>query len=260
MAEIIDFEDRISSDIDKASELVWDAGDTGDDDGRLSLIKEALKIDPDCTDAYNVLGYDEKDRGKRLEYFSKAVESFKNRYNQKFIDENTGAFWGILETRPYMRALLGYGKCLWDSGKTKEAIEIYNEMLTLNPSDNQGIRYKLVTWLFIIDDLNGVRKLLKKYKKDISACMMFSALLLKILENKERSLVQKYYDAAVKSNGYIVPYLLKKKRMPADIPDTYTFGSKEEAVIYIREEYGADAWAAHPEALKVLAGTAKERE
>ena len=37
----------------------------------------------------------------------------------------------------------GYGLCLWRLGKTTEAAAIFERMLWLNPSDNQGERFNL---------------------------------------------------------------------------------------------------------------------
>ena len=260
MAEIIEFRNDFSDNMDKAQDIVWDAWDTDDSNGRRALAKKALEIDPGCADAYNVLGYDEKDTVKRLEYFGLAIKNFKDRHDQKYFDETKGYFWGELETRPFMRGLQGYGKALWDGGKTKEAIEAYSYMLTLNPSDNQGIRYALVSWFFVVNDLKGARKLLRTYRYDTSAGMNFSVLLLRILEKKDENLIQKYYNAAVSSNQYIAAYLIKRKKKPANYPGMYIFGSKEEAIVYLYDEFGKAAWEAHPEALKVLAETAQKKK
>jgi tetratricopeptide (TPR) repeat protein len=257
MAKIIDAENEFTDKMEEAQDLVWDAWDTENPVKRIALAKKAAKIDPCCADAYNLLAHEAKDPDKQLGYFMQAIEGFKKRYDEKFFEENTDFFWGLVETRPYMRALEGYGQSLWESGKPKEAIETFNAMLTLNPNDNQGVRYLLVSWLFIIGDLKSIRKLLKTYKEG-TACMLFFALLLNILEKKDKRVIQKSYNAAVEANKYIVPYLLKKKKIPAAIPDRYTFGSKEEAVIYVDDEDGAAAWRTHPEALKVLAELAKE--
>jgi tetratricopeptide (TPR) repeat protein len=256
MGKVLNFESDFSSKAEKARDIIWDALDTKDPVERLALVQKALELDPGCTDAYNLLGDAEQDREKRLGYYRQAIENFKKQHDQQFFDEITGFFWGEMETRPYMRALLGYGQSLWETNKPKEAVETYHTMLTLNPLDNQGVRYILVSWLFIVGDLKGIRKLLKTYKEG-TASMLFSTLLLNILEKKDKKLIQKHYDAAVEANGCIVPYLLKKKKIPAAIPGSYTFGSKEEAVIYAAIEYGAAAWQAHPEALTVLAELVK---
>jgi hypothetical protein len=40
----------------------------------MELVHRALKIDPDCSDAYNVLGCEESDPYKKRECFKKAVD------------------------------------------------------------------------------------------------------------------------------------------------------------------------------------------
>ena len=52
-------------------------------------------------------------------------------------------FWGDLDSRPFMRALHGQGLCLWRLGRAEKAREVFAWMLTLNPNDNQGVRFLL---------------------------------------------------------------------------------------------------------------------
>ncbi len=49
--------------------------------------------------------------------------------------------WGIAKNRQYLRALHGYGLLLWRENKNSEALEVFKNMISLNPVDNQGIRY-----------------------------------------------------------------------------------------------------------------------
>jgi hypothetical protein len=51
--------------------------------------------------------------------------------------------WGIVENRPFLRCLQGYGLCLWRLGLDREAARVFARMLWLNPSDNQGMRFLL---------------------------------------------------------------------------------------------------------------------
>ena len=51
--------------------------------------------------------------------------------------------WGRLFNRPFLRCLHGYGLCLWRLGKSEEAGRIFERMLSLNPIDNQGVRFCL---------------------------------------------------------------------------------------------------------------------
>jgi len=48
--------------------------------------------------------------------------------------------WGHIGNRPFLRCLHGYGLCLWRLGRVEEAERVFERMLWLNPSDNQGVR------------------------------------------------------------------------------------------------------------------------
>ena len=49
--------------------------------------------------------------------------------------------WGLIDNRPFLRCMNGYGLCLWRLGRFDEAQHIFEKMLWLNPSDNQGVRF-----------------------------------------------------------------------------------------------------------------------
>ena len=49
----------------------------------------------------------------------------------------------MLDNRPFLRCLHGYGLCLWRFGRMRDAEKIFTRMLWLNPTDNQGARFNL---------------------------------------------------------------------------------------------------------------------
>lgn len=49
--------------------------------------------------------------------------------------------WGRIYNRPCLRCLNGYGLCLWRLGKLEEALAVFERILSLNPHDNQGVRF-----------------------------------------------------------------------------------------------------------------------
>src|SRR5699024_11825512 len=75
----------------------------------------------------------------------KAIHVGEKDLGKAFLLENKGHFWMIIETRPYMRAKAMYADFLYETGEEEEAFKQYEEMLRLNPNDNQGIRYILLT-------------------------------------------------------------------------------------------------------------------
>jgi tetratricopeptide (TPR) repeat protein len=56
--------------------------------------------------------------------------------------------WGHSDNRPFLRCIHGYGLCLWRLGRFDEAIGVFDRMLWMNPSDNQGVR-------FLIDEVRA---------------------------------------------------------------------------------------------------------
>jgi len=56
--------------------------------------------------------------------------------------------WGLIDNRPFLRCMHGYGLCLWCLERFDEAERIFDRMLWLNPTDNQGVR-------FLIDEVKA---------------------------------------------------------------------------------------------------------
>ena len=48
--------------------------------------------------------------------------------------------WGRVDNRPFLRCLQGFGLCLWRLGRHQEAVALFERMLWLNPTDNQGVQ------------------------------------------------------------------------------------------------------------------------
>jgi hypothetical protein len=49
--------------------------------------------------------------------------------------------WGWIDNRPFLRCMHGFWVCLWRLRRFEEAERIFDRMLWLNPSDNQGARF-----------------------------------------------------------------------------------------------------------------------
>ncbi len=104
---------------------------------------------------------------------------------KQVFEEYAGHFWGMLETRPYMRARQGLAQCLWEAGRREEAAEHYQALLRLNPDDNQGVRYSLATLLLDMDRDQDLRRLLAEYEDDASAVWAYTKTLLAFREGGE---------------------------------------------------------------------------
>jgi tetratricopeptide (TPR) repeat protein len=107
--------------------------------------REALRLDPGHADAWVHLGNIRFDEGRVAEALAHYERGEAAAIERTIGDpaHYTSVFWGDVVSRPYMRALHGKGLCLWRLKRADEARWIFQQMLRLNPNDNQGVRFLL---------------------------------------------------------------------------------------------------------------------
>lgn len=114
---------RVSSTVDAAQEIMFDAWECDDRRKRVSMARKALKISADCADAYVMLAEETADTPEQaVELYAQGVAAGGRALGAAAFEEDVGIFWGLLETRPYMRARFGLALALWDAGRAAEAI------------------------------------------------------------------------------------------------------------------------------------------
>jgi len=235
----------------EAQDLIYDAWEVDDSKRRVALARKALEISPDCADAYVLLAEETASSlTDALNLYRQGVEAGERALGKDAFEEDVGYFWGLLETRPYMRARAGLAECLWASGKHDEAIEHYKEMLRLNPNDNQGIRDLLMPRLIEMERDEEAEALFNEYLDDGMASRIYSRALLDFRKMGDSEISRKSLAAAVKKNKHIPAYLLGRKKMPRSLPEYYSPGAETEAVFYTKENL--EAWKITPGALDWL--------
>lgn len=229
------YQNRTPQDI--AIDMVFDAMDMSSGPKRKKLLEEALKIYPHLPDAYIMLSQELAETPEEeLSFFEKAVLAGETDLGKKFFKENEGYFWGMTESRPYMRAKLFMAQTLWELKREDEAITHYKDCIRLNPNDNQGVRDLLLPCLLVKNDLDGAEELLEKYKEDFGAAHNFNKaffLFRKFGADSKKTATQ--LQKAIKGNSHVVKYLTGKNKIPKLLPDHYSYGSPEEAIIYTDE-------------------------
>lgn len=240
---------RATTKKEQAQDLIYQAYDHPSPDARIQLSKKALKLDPNQTDAYVILGEEATYYEKAKDYYSQGIQSAEREFGQAFFKENTGHFWGLIETRPYMRAKAGYADCLWGLDKKKEAIYQYQQMLTLNPNDNQGIRYILLQCYIDQREYKKANQLASQYH-ETTANIAFNQVLIEFGEHGISSKIHSLVKKAKKSNPHVTAYLLGKKKLPQDQPEYIGIGDESEAITYAQEHLYL--WNREPELVNLL--------
>jgi len=122
-----------------------DLKDTGERAEAIKILMDLCQVDLRCLDAHSHLGnfvfnHHPRDAIRHYEVGLRIGELSLG-------DDYTGLLpWGLIDNRPFLRCMHGYGLCLWRLGRFDEAERVFHRILWLNPSDNQGVR-------FLIDDV-----------------------------------------------------------------------------------------------------------
>jgi len=238
--------------VDQAQEIMYQAWETPTRRQAVALARKALEVSGDCADAYNLLAEEAAESLEEvIDLYRKGVEAGERALGQEAFRQDMGYFWGILKTRPYMRARAGLAQSLWEAGQREEAVEHYWDMLRLNPNDNQGIRYLLMPCLIELGRDEDAEELFERYEESFTAAWAYARALLDFRKYGDSPTADKSLRAALDKNRHVPSYLLGRKKMPRALPGHCGFGDDNEAVVYA--DGNSAAWKATPGAMEWFA-------
>ena len=141
MEQILPGEDPEDFDSDPILEAV-ELKEAGDLVGSDQALTGLLIADLRCLDAHAHLGNNEFKRRPEmaLRHYDIGRQIGELSLGPDFQDVLP---WGLIDNRPYLRCLHGYGLCLWRLKRFSDAAAVFSRMLWMNPSDNQGARFNL---------------------------------------------------------------------------------------------------------------------
>lgn len=206
-------------------------------------MKKALELEPDNLDA-GVMQTEltAKHPIECLEMLAPLIEKGNGQmeaagYFKNCMDD----FWGVVETRPYMRLRYFYMHTLSENGMMRKACAEGEELLKLCPNDNLGVRYALMHLYACLEDERAALAVSEKYAVDNETQMLLpmAALYFK-LGDLERSM--SYLQLLYKINPDTKRFLtavsddsIDKYFYEAD-PSGYCPGSMEE-LLYEYESF-----------------------
>ena len=242
----------------QAQALMYRAFEESDEQSQVRLAKQALEISPDCADAYVLLAEHAKNRKEARRLYQQAVTAGERALGTEGFQQYVGHFWSILETRPYMRARLGLANVLWTTGHREEAVQHLQDMIRLNPNDNQGVRYSLAGFLLFLDRDDDAARLLQQFADEDSAAWAYTKALLAFRQHGDTPEARKLLTQARKANKHVPAYLTGEKFPPTEQPGYYSTGDESEALNYIASFLVG--WKSTPEAIAWLRENAETKK
>jgi tetratricopeptide (TPR) repeat protein len=257
--------DFLESGLSEAQNLVYDGWElfSRDPRGAKECFREAIELAPDLADAYNGLAELARDEGRL-----KAAEALYRTAHEKAKsslgteDPKAFAWWGELDTRPYMRARHGLGMVFMETQRYREAVAEFKDLLKRNPNDNQGIRYLVAPAVLLAGDIEGALGEFDWYKRHYPGdvpdphFLLNWALALFLAGKYEESALR--FRGTIFMNPYLIPLVLGKK--PRTLPMWHPGNLMELDYAYEYFDWYEDLWTSGDEVRRFLRFIWDDRE
>lgn len=230
---------------------IWRAGHDEDAERMLHAVVAEC---PNHIDAIHHLSLIYREQGRETEAYiccQAAVGIGLHALPKKFNWKTARMEWALLENRPFMRAYHNLGMWNLDNAMYDEAIEIFGRLLSMNPNDNQGVRYLLPYCWFEQDALSRIVTHCRKYRDDSAPEILYSeALALARLGRNEEAL--EALENCVVKLPLVGRELLKKRHpRPKSLLEGYISHGGPDQAYYYWKLFGK-YWSGSESALELL--------
>lgn len=252
-------------DLSRAQDMVYDGWELFDSDlaEAKKCFKKAVSLDPELADAYNGLAEVAVARGDLASaehHYLTAYEKAKASLGTE--DKSAFAWWGELETRPYMRSRKGLALLYLEVERFDQAIALFKDLLERNPNDNQGVRYLIAPACLLNGDLAGALSEYDWYKRHYRGdipdphFLMTCGLAMFLGGRREEAAI--VFRSTLYANPYLIPLVLTEKAKKLPIWHSNNLMALE----YAREYFPCFGriWAGREAAIRFVAFIWKDKE
>ncbi|MEO6062074.1 MAG: hypothetical protein ABIQ99_09065, partial [Thermoflexales bacterium] len=237
--------------LEAAQQVIYGVADAKTAEARRLLAQRALDISPNCVDALRIMAEFELEPVARQAMLERAVEAGRAQFEPAGPEAPDGAVWSRFVNRPYLRAIAALGLHFKAHGDATSAERGFQQLLDLNPGDNQGARYFLAPLLAARGDTAAFEALERAFQGDVESGWPYDRALLLFRDHGGPS--ARANDALAEGLGRnlgIPLFLLGLTPLPERIPSAVAAGSFDEAAVYAFR--AGDEWRAVPGALDWL--------
>lgn len=250
--------ERFHSPSTVARGLVYSSRSLRSPEKRAAYLRKALEKDAECSEARIELA-DADYQAERMEEAGRGYLDVIEREKRKWRGESP-AWWADPETRPYLRALYGSAMTEWQRGNFTEAASLLAKILSLNPTDNQGVRFLIPLVHLLAEDhpkaLSALGDYALNYPDDYcEPSLLFGRSLACLLAGDEEG-ARASCRAAILKNIYIAPQLLDLQTPPGDLWHPNDRAEPGYAQDFIKSY--ATLWDSAPAALRLVRETHEE--
>ena len=155
-------------------------------------------------------------------------------FPSKFNWQKSKLPWGIMENRPFLRALFQLANVYADNGNFEQACLKGEKLLQVCPNDNLGIRERMIDFYMLTEQYQKIIQLCDSYAEDMLANIAFGKVLAYCYQDKLDK-AEKEWLIAQDNLPEVAHEILKKRHpRPRGIDNSYgiEIGSKDQAYFY----------------------------
>ena len=230
----------------RAADEVFDQGMehwwAGERRSATKWFRRALELDPQHADAHNHLGIARLEARKLKaaeEHFRAAIDGGQRQLER----DGSQVCWGFIENRPYLRGLGNLALVLSARKKWAEALAIHQQILRLNPNDNQGVRHLIGIEYLRVGDNHGAITAFEKCLHEEVGCA-FGLALARLRALGPTADIGEALLTGFAANRYVAPMLLGEPWGRLDMFHGTNMAEPEWAREVIDAQ--ADLWQAVP--------------
>lgn len=202
------------------------------------MLKKAIKLNPDFIDAHAELASYIQDSVKRMETYRKIEEMALERLAAEGItkESNQGDFYGIMETRPYIRLKYRIMEEYETIGCISLAIKEAEAIIELNENDNMGARYSLMRMYAMLEQKEKAEALYNHYEEDSVPMHLYLGILhFKLQDLKESENHLRRIKKLVPTANKIFSHKNLEEEVANHMEGYYKPFSIEEIVLFMRD-------------------------
>ena len=231
----------------QAQELTYQGWEKKSARGRSRAAQSALSISTEAPDAYLLLAHDSETWAEALQFEAEALAAATRLMERLSFNPDEETYWDAVSTRPYMRVRFAIGYSRWRSGTREEAREHFQELIRLNPEDNQGVRYVLAAILLEQGEDGEAQRLMARYYEDSHCYWYYNKTLLQFRRKGDHASTRDLLRQALHRNPFVPTHLLNKHPFDSWELDAVEAGEESEAIEYF--QLYREAWRMTPGAL-----------
>ncbi len=185
----------------KAQAYAYEAYEQEEYEARVRLAQVAYATDPDNIDAILLKAERAETVEEATQCYKRAIALGKLSYDEEESDEP----WNVVINRPYMRALFSYGILLFVNENFDEALSYFQQLLKMNPNDNQCARHPAIAAAIHDGQFSLARQLMKQFPETSAdgAVYRFLQWKLEIAEVDDSGLLATALDL----NHHVLPFM-----------------------------------------------------